>query len=496
MLFNSLHYLVYFPIVVVSYFACPPRFRWALLLAASYYFYMCWRIEYTLMLVFITVLDYWAALEMVKHPPGSARRRFPLVVSLIGNLGLLFTFKYWNFFNESMTALLGRFGVGWHAPVLTMLLPVGISFHTFQSVAYNIDVYRGKVAPERHFGVFTLFVAYFPQLVAGPIERASHILKQLRDSHAFDYGRVVRGLQLATWGMFKKVVVADRLAAVVNAVYNDLPGHSPAHAVVATVFFAFQIYCDFSGYTDIARGSAQVLGVQLVRNFDRPYFSTSIGEFWRRWHISLSSWFRDYVYLPLGGSRVAVPHWLLNLFITFLVSGLWHGAKWTFVIWGALNGLYLIAEILLARPAGSVARALRLDRLPALLTGSRMLLTFALTCFAWIFFRANTLDDAWRVAAMVPAGLAALAAPLARLDPVGLYAELRGIGLQQEDFVLAFASIAVLLGVDAAGTRADLREWLARRAWPLRWAVYYASLASILLFGAFNSAQQFIYFQF
>jgi D-alanyl-lipoteichoic acid acyltransferase DltB (MBOAT superfamily) len=496
MLFNSLHYLIYFPLVVIAYFACPPKYRWAVLLVASYYFYMCWRIEYTLMLVFITVLDYWAALEMVKHPAGSLKRKIPLVVSLAGNLGLLFIFKYWNFFNDTMTQLLGRFQLSWHAPVLTMLLPVGISFHTFQSVSYNIDVYRGIVAPERHFGVFTLFVAYFPQLVAGPIERASHILQQLRESHAFDYARIVRGLQLATWGMFKKVVVADRLAVVANSVYNDLPGHSPAHAVIATVFFAIQIYCDFSGYTDIARGSAEVLGVRLVRNFDRPYFSASIGEFWRRWHISLSTWFRDYVYLPLGGSRVAVPHWLLNLFITFLVSGLWHGARWTFVIWGALNGLYLVAEILLKRPADAAARATRLDRLPWLRRAIGVAVTFALTCFAWIFFRANTLEDALRVAGMVPAGLAALAAPLLRLDPVGLYGLLRGIGLQQEEFVLAFGSIAVLLGVDALGTRVDLRGLIARQPWPLRWAIYYSALAVILLFGAFNSAQQFIYFQF
>ena len=496
MLFNSLHYLVYFPLVVLGYFACPPRLRWVVLLTASYYFYMCWRIEYTLMLVFITVLDYWAALDMVKHPPGSLRRKVPLVVSMIGNLGLLFTFKYWNFFHETAAQVLGAFGASWHAPVLGMLLPVGISFHTFQSVSYNIDVYRGKVPAERHFGVFALFVAYFPQLVAGPIERASHILHQLRESHAFDFTRIVRGLQLATWGMFKKVVVADRLAVVANGVYNDLPGHSPAHAVIATVFFAFQIYCDFSGYTDIARGSAEVLGVKLVRNFDRPYFSASIGEFWRRWHISLSTWFRDYVYLPLGGNRVAVPHWLFNLFITFLVSGLWHGAKWTFVIWGALNGLYLIAEILLRTPGRAAAKALRLDRVPGLARALGIPVTFALTCFAWIFFRANTLEDALRVVGMVPAGLAALAAPLARLDAVGLYAQLRGIGLQQEDFVVAFASIGVLVGVDALGTRFDLRDLVARQPWPLRWGVYYASIASILLFGAFNSAQQFIYFQF
>jgi len=496
MLFNSLHYLVYFPVVAALYFAFPPRWKWVLLLVASYYFYMCWRIEYTLMLVFITVLDYWAALDMVKHPPGSFRRKLPLFVSLAGNLGLLFTFKYWNFFNEVTGSVLGRAGIPWHAPVLAMLLPVGISFHTFQSVGYNIDVYRGKVPPERHFGIFALFVAYFPQLVAGPIERAEHILPQLRTAHRFDAERIVRGLQLATWGMFKKVVIADRLSAVVNSVYNDLPSHPPVHVAVATVFFAFQIYCDFSGYTDIALGSAEVLGVRLVKNFDRPYFARSIAEFWKRWHISLSSWFRDYVYIPLGGSRVPVPHWYFNLFVTFLVSGLWHGARWTFVVWGALNGLYLIAEIVLARPVGAITRALRLDRAPGLLPALGILVTFTLTCFAWIFFRANSLADAGRAAALAPAGAATLLGTLLRLDFVGLYGLLRGVGLQQEDFFLAFGSIAVLLVVDGLGTRFRLREWIGRWPTPVRWATYYASLASILLFGAFNSSQQFIYFQF
>jgi len=495
-LFNSLHYLIYFPIVAALYFAFQPRWKWVLLLVASYYFYMCWRIEYTLMLVFITVLDYWAALEMVRHPMGSWRRKLPLVVSLLGNFGLLFTFKYWNFFNGVASTALGRFGISWQAPVLTMLLPVGISFHTFQSVGYNVDVYRGKVPPERHFGVFALFVAYFPQLVAGPIERAQHILPQLKAAHRFDADRVVRGLQLATWGMFKKVVIADRLALVVNSVYNDLSSHAPAHVAVATIFFAFQIYCDFSGYTDIARGSAEVLGVHLVRNFDRPYFARSIGEFWKRWHISLSSWFRDYVYVPLGGNRVSVPHWFFNLFVTFLVSGLWHGARWTFVVWGALNGLYLIAEILLTRPATAFARAIRLDRVPWLESGVRILVTFSLTCFAWIFFRANSLHDAWRAAAVLPAGVGALLRSVTRLDFVGLYGLLRGVGLEAGDFAIAFGSIAVLLIVDAFGTRFDLREWIARRPVVVRWATYYASLASILLFGAFNASQQFIYFQF
>ncbi len=495
MLFNSLRYLIFFPIVFLTYFALPAR-RWVLLLVASYYFYMCWRIEYTLMLVFITLVDYFAALEIVRHPPGSFRRKLPLVASLVGNLGLLFAFKYWNFFGETVRDVAARFGVFYRLPHLDMLLPVGISFHTFQSVSYNIDVYKGKIPPERHFGIFSLFVAYFPQLVAGPIERGSHILPQFHAEHRFDYDRVVRGLQLAAWGMFKKVVIADRLAVVANNVYNDLGSHSPAHMVIATVFFAFQIYCDFSGYSDIAIGSAQVLGVQLVRNFNRPYFASSIGEFWRRWHISLSSWFRDYVFIPLGGSRVRVPRWYLNLMITFVVSGLWHGAKWTFVLWGALNGLYLVAELALARPAAVLAHALRLDRAPGAQRALQIGWTFSLTCFAWVFFRANSLADAVHVAALLPAGAVSLVGSLVRFDTVGLYGLIRGVGLQLNDFLLALGSIGALLCAEVLASGIDLRALIAREPPLARWAFYYAGIAAILLFGAFYSAQTFIYLQF
>jgi D-alanyl-lipoteichoic acid acyltransferase DltB (MBOAT superfamily) len=496
MLFNSLRYLIFFPIVVLTYFALPARRRWVLLLIASYYFYMCWRIEYTLMLVFITVVDYFAALEIVRHPHGSFRRKLPLVASLIGNLGLLFAFKYWNFFGETVRDVAANFHVFYRLPHLDMLLPVGISFHTFQSVSYNIDVYRGKIPPERHFGIFTLFVAYFPQLVAGPIERGAHILPQFHAEHDFDYGRVVRGLQLAAWGMFKKVVIADRLAVVANSVYNDLASHTPAHLAIATVFFAFQIYCDFSGYSDIAIGSAEVLGVQLVRNFNRPYFAASIGEFWRRWHISLSTWFRDYVFIPLGGSRVRVPRWYLNLMFTFVVSGLWHGAKWTFVLWGALNGFYLVAELALSRPAAALARALRLDRVPMLQRALQISWTFSLTCFAWVFFRANSLADAQYVATRLPSGLLSLVVTAVRLDTVGLYQMVRGVGLQLNDFMLAVGSIGVLLFAEALASRYDLRTLIASRPALTRWAFYYAGTASLLLFGAFNSSQTFIYFQF
>lgn len=496
MLFNSLHYLFFFPIVALLYFALPHRFRWVLILIASYYFYMCWRWEYALMLIFITGVDYWAALEIVRHPAGSFRRRLPLIASIIGNLGLLFFFKYFNFASDSARAVLSAAHLGVSIPQLNVLLPVGISFHTFQSVSYNVDVYRGRIRPERHLGIFALCVAYFPQLVAGPIERGGHILPQFHAKHSFDYTRIVSGLQLAAWGMFKKVVIADRLAIVVNRVFDDPTAHSPAQSVVAVLFFAFQIYCDFSGYSDIAIGSAEVLGVNLVRNFERPYLSPSIGEFWKRWHISLSSWFRDYVYIPLGGSRSSTTRWYFNLFITFLVSGLWHGAHWTFVVWGGLNGVYLIGEIVLARPAATIARRLRLDRVPGLLTALRVGLTFALTCIAWCFFRARTVGEAIAVATALPAGVAQWVTSLLHRDGSMVYTILRELGLQRNEFLVALSSILVLVVVELAQEGGSVRAWTRNQPFPIRWACYYGLLASILFFGAFNDAQQFIYFQF
>jgi D-alanyl-lipoteichoic acid acyltransferase DltB (MBOAT superfamily) len=377
-----------------------------------------------------------------------------------------------------------------------VLLPVGISFHTFQSVSYNIDVYRGKILPERKLGIFALFVAYFPQLVAGPIERGAHILPQFHAQHSFDYNRVVRGLQLAAWGMFKKVVIADRLAIVVNRVFDDPSSHAPTQSLVAVVFFAFQIYCDFSGYSDIAVGCAEVLGVNLVRNFQRPYLSSSIGEFWKRWHISLSSWFRDYVYIPLGGSRESLPRWYVNILITFLASGLWHGAQWTFVLWGGLNGCYLIAEIVLARHVLAAARWLRLDRLPRLLSALRIGVTFALTCVAWCFFRAKTATDAIGIARALPVGAFQWFRGASHLDSGMIYTALRGLGLQQSDLFIAIAAIFALMIVERTQESGSIRDRLCRQPAWVRWGCYYGLVASILFFGAFNASQQFIYFQF
>jgi len=387
MLFNSIDFLIFFPIVVSLYFWLPQRYRWILLLGASYYFYAAWKLEYTVLIFFTTVVDYFMARAIAGSRNRQQQRVF-LVISLATNLGILFGFKYFNFFNESVRATFNLFNVFYNVPAFDVLLPVGISFYTFQSISYIIDVYKGRVAPERHFGIFALFISFFPQLVAGPIERATRMLPQFHQLHTFNQTRVASGLRLMLWGLFKKVVIADRLAIYVNQVYNHPDDYTGLTLLLATYFFAFQIYCDFSGYSDIAIGTARVMGFDLMENFRQPYMAQSIAGFWRRWHISLSTWFRDYLYIPLGGNRVPLPRLYMNVLIVFLVSGLWHGAKWNFVVWGALHGLYMVLGLWL--DTQSVWKK-RLTALPATV---RIFVTFHLVAFAWIFFRANTLTDA------------------------------------------------------------------------------------------------------
>ncbi len=393
MLFNSLQFIIFFPTVVAIYFLLPHRHRWVLLLAASYYFYAAWKLEYTLLIFTSTAVDYVMARQMARAEHRWQRRAY-LGVSLLVNLGLLFGFKYFNFFNESARAAFNHFNIFYDVPAFQLLLPVGISFYTFQTLSYTIDVYRGKVAPERHFGIYALYVAFFPQLVAGPIERATHLLPQFHQTMSFDQARIASGLRLILWGMFKKVVIADRLALYVNQVYDQPSDHGALTLLLASYFFAFQIYCDFSGYSDIAIGVARVMGFTLMENFRQPYMARSIAGFWQRWHISLSTWFRDYLYIPLGGNRVPKWRWYSNLFLVFLVSGLWHGAAWHFVVWGTLHGLLVVLEVALG--GATLWGARRLGRqeplhVPATIS---IFATFHLVLLTWIFFRANTLADA------------------------------------------------------------------------------------------------------
>jgi D-alanyl-lipoteichoic acid acyltransferase DltB (MBOAT superfamily) len=478
MSFISPDYVVFFAVVVPLVFVIPQRRRWVLLLAASYLFYSYVNPWYLPLIIIVTGANYFAALVI----DGSRRpevRRGALAVAALISLGLLFIFKYFNFFSSSAAALTGASPV-----LLELVLPVGISFYTFQALAYTIDVYRGQIAPERHAGIMATFVAFFPQLVAGPIERAGNLLPQFRLERRFERGEAVEGLRIILWGLFKKVVIADRLALYVNGVYNQPEAYSGLPLIVATVFFAFQIYCDFSGYSDIAVGTARVLGFRLMDNFRQPYLARSPREFWARWHISLSTWFRDYVYIPLGGNRRGRNRTLLNLFIVFLVSGLWHGANWTFVIWGALHGLYVVTEAALAQ------RGWRLLRGDGWLAQSaRLAGTFVLVTVAWVFFRANSISDAGYVLSQ---------AFVLRGDDV--FAPFEGgalLGVQVE-FWLSWALIALLLLVERSSARAGsfTPRWSALSP-VLRWSAYYATGAAVLFSGIYGSgAQQFIYFQF
>ena len=475
-LFNSVQFLIFFPLAVAGYFALPQRLRWCWLLLLSYYFYMCWRPEYVVLIVGSTAVDYWAGLQMGKRRSRRSRRPF-LIASLAVNLGVLFAFKYANFFSESFEALLRQFDVLVDFPGVNLLLPVGISFYTFQSLGYSIDVYRGEVRPERHFGYFALYVTYFPQLVAGPIERYSHLAPQFRVTQRIEFDRIASGLALMAWGLFKKVVIADRLAAFVDTAYADPSGSSGLGLLVASYAFAVQIYCDFSGYSDMAIGGARVLGHDLRPNFRTPYLATSISDFWRRWHISLSTWFRDYVYIPLGGGRGTVRTIILAVMMTFLVSGLWHGANWTFVLWGAFHGLCLLGA---RARRGLFGRLSKKRASHPVVRGLSTLATFHIVLVGWILFRSASVSEAWTIFAKI-FSLAPGIAP----DFVGSSAVL----------VLLTGALCLLLVSEFLANRERIHRRFGELPLWFRSVGWLAFLLATIVVGAFDS-QDFIYFQF
>ncbi|MEW6282066.1 MAG: MBOAT family O-acyltransferase [Candidatus Eremiobacterota bacterium] len=470
MLFNSFHFLVFFGVVVGLYFALPDRWRVPLLLLASGYFYMVAIPVYILILILLIAIDYTAGLWIDRAV--GFRRKLLLVVSLVANVGVLGFFKYWNFFATNLGA-----GSEW---LHQFVLPIGLSFHTFQSMAYTIEVYSGTIRPEPNLLRYSLYVLFFPQLVAGPIERPNWMLPQFRLSHRFDSERIVQGLRQILWGMFKKVVIADRLAILVDLVYDTPQGQPGPALFLATLFFAFQIYCDFSGYSDIALGTARVLGYRMMLNFRKPYLATSVSDFWRRWHISLSTWFRDYVYIPLGGSRCGLGRQLGNLLITFLISGLWHGANWTFVVWGALHGAYLMGEILLNR---------FLTWLPRLLRRAYVL---ALVLAAWVFFRADTVQDAWFVLTHLGTGWAGWTVWMEQMAVrVTEIVPFEGV----DYFWLSFSLIGGLMALEAASGDRPVDEWIGSLRPAIRTAVELALMVGILNLGVAREVP-FVYFQF
>ena len=473
MLFNSVGFFIFFLAVGSLYFLISHRFRWILLLAGSYYFYMCWKAEYAILISISTVTAYFCALYSGRTR-SQRKKKFLLIVSLSVNLGLLFGFKYFNFFSDSVRAMFARFAISVDMPILRVLLPVGISFYTFQTLSYSIDVYRGKVGVEKHLGIFALYVSFFPQLVAGPIERASNLLWQFRKEHEFDFARLSLGVQLIFWGLFKKVVIADRLGFYVDSVYNNAQHHTGLSFIVATYFFAFQIYCDFSGYSDIAIGSAKVLGFDLMKNFNRPYFATTVADFWHRWHISLSTWLRDYLYIPLGGNRTGRSRMYVNLMITMFLGGIWHGANYTFLIWGVLHGLLLLISRMTLDFRDRMWR--RLGLRSWIVGPVRIFLTFQLVCFCWIFFRANTLSDAFYI--------------------VGhLFSGWPRIFIEQLSMVHGLPAILILIFVQILQRKGELGPRVLKAPLVIRWCLYFVVLFGIVLFGVGDGAD-FIYFQF
>ncbi|MCX2741152.1 MBOAT family O-acyltransferase [Pontibacter anaerobius] len=491
MLFNSTEFFIFFPVVVTLYFLTPFNRRWIILLLASYYFYMSWKPAYTLILIASTVVDYTCGRMMGRYTDEDKDKRRPwLYTSLLSNLGILLLFKYYNFFNDSARELALSLDVPYAMPAFELLLPMGISFYTFQTMSYSIDVYNGRIKPERHLGVFALFVSFFPQLVAGPIERAGNLLGQLHVGHEFSYNRVVAGLRRMAWGFFKKIVIADNLALMVNQVYNNPTEYDGISHIIATVFFAFQIYCDFSGYSDIAIGAAQVMGFRLMENFRSPYFAKSIPEFWSRWHISLSTWFRDYLYIPLGGNRVVKWRWYYNLFVVFLVSGLWHGASWTFVVWGALHGIYQVFGILTKEKRNALVQRLGLNSNPQVYKWVQVLTVFFLVCFSWIFFRANSINDAFYIVGQ-SASVVTNPAQVFGLDWS------HDIFMEQgfKVFAVSVVAIAIMETVHLIQRNGSVSQLIMQRPAWVRWGIYYAAIVAVLLFGQFGH-QEFIYFQF
>lgn len=493
MLFNSVYYLLFFPCVVFLYFLLPGKYRWVLLLLASCYFYAAFIPKYIIILFFLILVDYVSGILI--DGSSDKKKKIYLLISLFFNIGTLFIFKYFNFFNSNISNIATL--LHWNYPVrfLELALPIGLSFHTFQSLSYVIEVYKRKIKAERHLGRYALYVMFFPQLVAGPIERPQNLLPQLHLDHIkFEGSRTVSGLRLMLWGFIKKMVIADNCALVVNHVFSYFTLVSGMALIISVVLFAFQIYCDFSGYSDIARGSARVLGINLMRNFNLPYLSTSINDFWRRWHISLFSWFKDYIYIPLGGNRHGRVRQLLNILIVFFISGLWHGANWTFIMWGGLNGLYQVFSVLTKKLREKVVGLLNIHTKLTFACQRffQTAVTFLLVCIGWVFFRADSLADGFYIISHMFVGIGKI------FDYNFLRYQLfveGSIGVDKLMMLKILLSIGVLLGVEFLSYYKSLVNLFDKQPMYIRWGVYYTLILSIFFFGYFGNLP-FIYFQF
>ncbi len=487
MLFNSINFLIFLPIVFFLYwFIVQKNLKGQniLLLVASYFFYACWDWRFLFLLIFSTLLDYFTGLKM-SQAENQKVKKFWFWLSIIVNLGFLGTFKYYNFFAASFATAISNIGFHVNPWTINVILPVGISFYTFHGLSYVIDIYNDRIKAEKNFIDYSVFVSFFPLLVAGPIERATHLLPQIQQKREFNYSKAVNGLRQILWGFFKKVVIADQCAEYANMIFNNQAGHSGLSLLMGALFFTFQIYCDFSGYSDIALGTAKLFGIDLLRNFAFPYFSRDIAEFWRRWHISLSSWFRDYLYIPLGGSKGGTWKKIRNTFIIFIVSGFWHGANWTFIAWGTLNAIYFLPLLLTNNNRNNLEIVAKGRKLPTFKESISMLSTFALTVLAWVFFRSDNFTNALLFLKNLLTGLFIKKSYISSIVFFNKH-----IGFSIVFFLLLFMLI----------------EWIGREQqfaiekiglkWkrPVRLLFYYAIILTIIWFS--GKEQQFIYFQF
>ncbi|MES2480151.1 MAG: MBOAT family O-acyltransferase [Bacteroidota bacterium] len=478
MLFNSLNFAIFLPLVFILYWFFVGKnlkLQNLLLLVASYFFYACWDWRFLFLLVFSTLLDFYTGLKMFDSS-NIKMKKFWFWLSVIVNLGFLGVFKYYNFFAESFAQSISYFGFHVNPRTLNVILPVGISFYTFHGLSYVIDIYKGRIKAERNFIDYSVFVSFFPLLVAGPIERATHLLPQIQKSRTFDYTQAINGLRQILWGLFKKVVIADQCAQYANMIFDNPSSYSGSTLVLGAIFFTFQIYGDFSGYSDIALGTARLFGIELLRNFAYPYFSRDIAEFWRRWHISLSTWFRDYLYIPLGGSKVGLWQKVRNTFIIFLVSGFWHGANWTFIAWGFLNALFIMPSILFQTNRNNLEIVAKGRLLPDVREILSIVFTFSLTVFAWIFFRSDNISAAFHyIAGIFSSSLFSI--PTVRPS-------------------ILFCILAVFMLVEWLGREQQfaLEQFALKWNRAIRWSMYYTIILAIFYFAI--SDQQFIYFQF
>lgn len=477
MFFNSFHFAIFLPILFVLYwflFQKSKSTQNLILIVASYYFYSCWDWRFLFLLIFSTLLDYFCAIK-IENSQKESMRKLWLWLCIVINLGFLGLFKYYNFFADSFSELANSFGLHSSPIVLKLILPVGISFYTFHGLSYIIDIYYKRIQSERNFVDYSLFVSYFPLLVAGPIERATHLLPQLKVKREFNFEKAKEGIYQIVWGLVKKVVIADSCANYANEVFNHYPTMNSLSLVFGAIYFAFQIYGDFSGYSDIALGTSKLFGIDLLKNFNYPYFSRDIAEFWRRWHISLTTWFRDYLYIPLGGSKGSRWFQVRNTFIIFLVSGFWHGASWTYVFWGFINAMYFIPLLLLKRNRKNVDDISLGFDFGSVKTIFNILTTFLITCFAWIFFRAKTIHDAF----------AYIQKMFEDLDFSKQYFSIERYNYDLLPLVIVFIVV----------------EWNSRtRIEPISgkysWVKLSLSLAALLALGVFSDYKEFIYFQF